>query len=139
MCVRPHARKWILREAMRGILPEMVRGRVGKGSLDGLHVHSLVHDGPRLDRLLRDPILAQLGCLDLGVLRRVLDDVRGGRASHRGWRDLISNTLHVELWLQLRSGRWAAAASQGTRNTKVAKAGQAVFSSSGGIRPGASS
>jgi asparagine synthase (glutamine-hydrolysing) len=138
MCVRPHARKWILREAMRGILPEAVRTRVGKGSMDGLNVRSLVHDGPHLDRLLRDPILAQLGCLDLAALRRVLDDVRSGRASHEGWRDLINNTLHVELWLQLRSGRWAAGASQGTRNTNVAKAAQAVFSSSGGDRPGAS-
>jgi asparagine synthase (glutamine-hydrolysing) len=139
LCVRPHARKWILREAMRGVLPEVVRTRVGKGSMDGLHVHSLVHDGPQLDRLLRDPILAQLGCLDLAVLRRVLDEVRHGRAAHKGWRNLINNMLDVELWLQLRSGRWAAAASQSTRNTKVGTATQAVLSSSGGDRPGASS
>jgi asparagine synthase (glutamine-hydrolysing) len=119
MCVRPHARKWILREAMRGILPETVRTRVGKGALDGLNVWSLVHEQPRIDRLLRDPILAQLGCLDPATLRRILDDVRSGRNAHDGWRDRINSTLEVEMWLQLRSGRWAAADAQCTSTTHV--------------------
>jgi asparagine synthase (glutamine-hydrolysing) len=121
MCVRPHARKWILREAMRGILPDTVRTRVGKGALDGLNLWSLVHDGRRIEWLLRDPILAQLGCIDPTALRRILDDVRSGRASHEGWRDLINTTLDVEMWLQLRDGRWAAD-PQSTRTTQDAMA-----------------
>jgi asparagine synthase (glutamine-hydrolysing) len=138
LCVRPHARKWILREAMRGILPEVVRTRVGKGALDGLNVWSLVHDGTRIDRLLRDPILAQLGCIELPMLRRILDDVRSGRASHEGWRDLINTALDVEMWLQLRAGRWAASDPQRTRSRNVAIAGIASFSLPD-TRPGASS
>jgi asparagine synthase (glutamine-hydrolysing) len=35
MRFRPQGRKWVLREAMRGILPEEVRTRVGKGTIDG--------------------------------------------------------------------------------------------------------
>lgn len=138
LCVRPHARKWILREAMRGILPEAVRTRVGKGALDGLNLWSLVHDRPRVDGLLRDPMLAQLGCIELPVLRRILDDVRSGRASHEGWRDLINTMLDVEMWLQLRAGRWAAADPQRRCSTQVAMAGIAASSSSDS-RPGASS
>jgi asparagine synthase (glutamine-hydrolysing) len=119
MCVRPHERKWILREAMRGILPEKVRTRVGKGGLDGLNVWSLTHDQRRLDRMLRDPILAQLGVVDRGALNWVLNDVRSGRNAHEGWRDLITVALDVEMWLQLRSGRWAARDTQGMSNMQV--------------------
>jgi Asparagine synthase (glutamine-hydrolyzing) len=138
LCVRPHARKWILREAMRGILPEPVRTRVGKGALDGLNVWSLVHDAVRVDGLLRDPILAQLGCVELPVLQRILDDVRSGRASHEGWRDLINTMLDVEMWLQLRAGRWAATEPQRRCSTTVAMAGSAVPSLPDNC-PGASS
>ncbi|MFL5605462.1 MAG: asparagine synthase-related protein, partial [Gemmatimonadaceae bacterium] len=124
MCVRPHARKWILREAMRGILPEKVRTRVGKSGLDGLHLWSLTHEQQRFDRMLRDPVLAQLGVIDRAALARVLDDVRSGRAGHEGWRDGINGVLEVEMWLQLRSGRWAAEGSQRTCHTHDKVAGQ---------------
>lgn len=122
MCVQPHARKWILREAMRGIVPDLVRTRVGKGALDGLNAWSLVHERQRLDRLLRDPILAQLQCIEPGTLRRTLDDARNGRGDQSGWQDRINDTLEVEMWLQLRSGRWAATDTQdtSTRNNEVA-------------------
>jgi asparagine synthase (glutamine-hydrolysing) len=123
MCVQPHARKWILREAMRGILPEMVRTRVGKSGLDGLHAWSVAHEHERMGRMLRDPMLAQLGVIDRAALSRVLDDVRSGRASHEAWRDGINSTLEVEMWLQLRSGRWAAEGSQRTCHTHEKVAG----------------
>jgi len=112
MCVRPHARKWVLREAMRGILPEVVRTRVGKGGADGLDAWSLVHEQQLLGRMLHDPILAQLGCIDPSKLRDTLEAVRRGRAGHDVLHNQISGTLEVEMWLQLRSGRWAAEDSQ---------------------------
>ena len=115
LCVRPHARKWILREAMRGILPEKVRTRVGKGALDGVAVWSMRHDAERIDLLLRDPILADLGCIDVGALKNVVDDIQNGTASHDGWRDRVNTTLDVEMWLRLRSGRWAARDTQSSR------------------------
>ena len=131
MCVRPHARKWILREAMRGIVPEHVRTRVGKGALDGLNLWQLTHDRGRLDPLLRDPILAQLGCLDVRRFRTILDEVRSGRQGYDGWRDRISSTLEVELWLRLRSGRWAAADAQST-TSHHARAGMACMNTLNG-------
>lgn len=118
LCVRPHARKWILREAMRDILPEMVRTRIGKGALDGLNVWSLMRDTRRTDRLLENSILADLGCLDVAALRRVLGDIRRGENHHAGWRDLLGAALDVEMWLRLRSGRWAATDTQSRTHAK---------------------
>jgi asparagine synthase (glutamine-hydrolysing) len=112
ICVRPHARKWILREAMRGILPESVRTRVGKGSGQGLVCRSLLHDRLLVDRLLHDPILEQLGCVDGARLREAVTAVE---SDHRAtsWLSVRAHiALDVELWLQLRAGRWAADDSQ---------------------------
>jgi asparagine synthase (glutamine-hydrolysing) len=118
LCVRPHERKWILREAMRGILPEKVRTRVGKGALDGLNVWSLMRDTARTDSLLENSMLSDLGCLDVGALRRVLDDIRHGTNHHAGWRDMLSTALDMEMWLRLQSGRWAATDPQGTTHAR---------------------
>jgi asparagine synthase (glutamine-hydrolysing) len=112
MCVRPHERKWVLRESMRGILPETVRTRVGKGEADGLEAWSLTHEQRHIDRLLDDPILAQLGCIDPSTLRDSINAVRQGRPMRGVSSCRAGNTLEVELWLQLRSGRWAAEGSQ---------------------------
>jgi asparagine synthase (glutamine-hydrolysing) len=118
LCVQPHARKWILREAMRDILPEMVRTRIGKGAMDGLNVWSLMRDTKRADRLLENSILADLGCMDVAALRRVLDDIRRGVGHHAGWRDLLGTALDVEIWLRLRSGRWVATDTQSTTHAR---------------------
>ena len=112
MCVRPFQRKWILREAMRGILPEPVRRRVGKGEADGLECWSLTHESKYVELLLKDPILAQLGCIDLPTFRRALAAAGQGHAPDGISSNRIGNVLDVEMWLQLRSGRWAAESSQ---------------------------
>jgi asparagine synthase (glutamine-hydrolysing) len=112
LCVRPHARKWVLRQAMRGIVPEVVRTRIGKGTADGLNAWSLAHEQRHVGRLLEDPVLAQLGCVDLPKLRTALEQVRRGQTGLATGHDRVSGTIEVEMWLQLRSGRWAAADSQ---------------------------
>jgi asparagine synthase (glutamine-hydrolysing) len=71
--IRPHARKWILRESLRDVLPEIVRTRSTKGGIDARILWSLQHERARVDALLRDPILAQLGCVDAARLRRAVD------------------------------------------------------------------
>jgi asparagine synthase (glutamine-hydrolysing) len=106
MCVRPHARKWILREAMRGMLPEYVRERVGKGSGEGLASQSLKADQELTAHLLRDSMLEELGIIDSERLRAAATGadrggIRDGSVSAR-----VQATLDVELWLRVRSGRW---------------------------------
>jgi len=103
MCVQPHARKWILREAMRGILPEPVRTRVGKGGNLGFVHQALIRERPTIARILDDPLLAQLGCIDPVRLRAGIDE-----ACRTGAEELVSAaiyTLAVETWLHVRSGR----------------------------------
>lgn len=119
MCVRPHARKWILREAMRGILPEPVRTRVGKGSSLGLATWPLIHERDWIAQLLRDPILAQLGCIDPRRLRDALSIARKGGGDERGSSLNVHATLDLEIWLQVRAGRWAADDSR-TCTTRLA-------------------
>jgi asparagine synthase (glutamine-hydrolysing) len=106
LCVQPQARKWVLRQAMRGILPEVVRTRIGKGGVMSLLGWSLSAQAPLLEPLLHDPILAELGIIDASRFRSAFHD-----ASHRPDRGdhlqtSVQATLLLEAWLQLRAGRW---------------------------------
>jgi asparagine synthase (glutamine-hydrolysing) len=105
MRIRPEGFKWILREAMRGILPEEVRRRRSKGTIDVRIAWSLERERHRLDALLRDPILAQLGCIEPARLRAAVDSARHGTE-----RSLVflMNALSLETWLAVRAGRWTA-------------------------------
>jgi asparagine synthase (glutamine-hydrolysing) len=98
--VRPHARKWILREATRDVLPETVRTRSTKGGIDARILWSLRRERPRLDRMLRDPILAQLGCIDGGVLRDAVDRAARGIPVHNVQ---LFSALSLETWLVSRA------------------------------------
>jgi asparagine synthase (glutamine-hydrolysing) len=104
--VRPNASKWILREAARDVLPEQVRTRSTKGGIDARILWSLNREKPRLDALLRDPILAQLGCIDPAALRRAVDDARRGIAGNNVH---LFSALSLETWLSVRSGAWTTA------------------------------
>jgi asparagine synthetase B (glutamine-hydrolysing) len=104
--VRPNASKWILREAARDVLPEQVRTRSTKGGIDARILWSLNREKPRLDALLRDPILAQLGCIDPVALRRAVDDARRGIAGNNVH---LFSALSLETWLSVRSGAWKTA------------------------------
>ena len=100
---QPYARKAVLREAMRGILPEHVRTRTGKGGIDARVLWSLSRERERLDGILRDPILAQLGCIEPAALRTAVDAAREGRLA--GPAPLIA-ALSLESWLLVRHGLW---------------------------------
>jgi asparagine synthase (glutamine-hydrolysing) len=114
LCVRPHQRKWVIRAAMRGILPEAVRTRVGKGEAQGVYRWALIHDRPFIDELLREPILADLGCIDPARLRSVVSNSEREERVPDWMSSRAYMTLDIELWLQLRAGRWAAEHSQRT-------------------------
>lgn len=103
---RPHAHRWILREAMRGILPESVRRRVGKPGTGDVLGWSFLRHHTHLKPLTHDPILAELGIVNAARLRAAFDGAlqhagRGGQV-----HALLFATLGVEAWLQIRSGRW---------------------------------
>jgi asparagine synthase (glutamine-hydrolysing) len=100
---RPRGRKWLLRESMKGVLPEVVRARSGKGGLEGRIVWSLHHERHRLQALLRAPILEELGCIRPRVLKSALSD---GQLDDVAVRAHAISALSLESWLCVRSGRW---------------------------------
>jgi asparagine synthase (glutamine-hydrolysing) len=103
---RPHARKWILREAMRGVLPEAVRTRSTKGGIDARILWSLRREKPRLDAMLRDPVLAQLGCVDADALRHAVAQAANGMPINNVH---LFSALALETWFQTRAGVSAGA------------------------------
>jgi asparagine synthase (glutamine-hydrolysing) len=109
VCVRPHARKWVLREAMRGIVPEAVRTRIGKGSGGGLAARSVEHERRLIEELLSNSMLAELGIIDPARLSAAISE-RGRDSEGVGSTSAMAqSTIDVELWLRERSGRWGPA------------------------------
>jgi asparagine synthase (glutamine-hydrolysing) len=103
---RPHAHRWIVREAMRGILPETIRTRVGKPETSAVLARCLSADRAALAQLLQDPILAQLGIVDRTQLRTAFDLALQQNGREQYAHPEIISALAVEAWLQMRSGRW---------------------------------
>lgn len=106
LCSRPHARKWVLREALRGILPEPVRTRVGKGGPTDLMVRSLSSHRSLLAPLVDAPMLAELGLVEPSQLRLALEQAPYGVHGERNLSTDVQKTLMTEAWLQIRSGWW---------------------------------
>ena len=105
MRVRPGRRKWILREAMRDVLPERIRTRTGKGGMDARVLWSLHRERGRLEELLRRPVLADLGCVEPARLRAAVEAARNGIVTNLVSLMLV---LSLETWLSVRAGRWSA-------------------------------
>jgi asparagine synthase (glutamine-hydrolysing) len=116
---QPYARKAVLREAMRGILPEGVRTRSGKGGIDARIVWSLSRERARVDEILREPVLAQLGCIEPGRLREAVDATREGRLAAPA---TLFGVLSLESWLRVRHGVWRAERRTDPRATTLAAA-----------------
>lgn len=108
LLLRPGTTKWVLRQAMRGILPEEVRVRGGKGGPDARIVWSLSREEPRLRRMLRDPLVAQLGWVESDGLVAAFERVKAGENAGRGALEAV---LALETWLRVKDGAWPAGAA----------------------------
>ncbi|HEX6965473.1 MAG TPA: asparagine synthase-related protein [Gemmatimonadaceae bacterium] len=106
LCARAYARKWVLREAMRGILPDTVRTRVGKGAVFGRLAWSLAAQRTILAPLVQEPILAELGVVDAAKLRASFEAAQHAPDSRERLHADVQHTLGIEAWLRMRSGRW---------------------------------
>jgi asparagine synthase (glutamine-hydrolysing) len=104
MRARPFARKWVLREAMRDVLPEPVRSRQSKGGIDARIVWSLQRESATVQSLLHEPILAELGLLEAKHLRTAVEEARTGIKHNLV---MLMSALSLETWLSVRSGRMA--------------------------------
>jgi asparagine synthase (glutamine-hydrolysing) len=103
---RPHAHRWVLRQAMKGILPDEVRARVGKPSTSDYLAWSLRSDREQLAPLVRDPLLADLGLVEPAKLQAAFHAALHGTTGGDALCGPLLNTLALEMWLRIRSGRW---------------------------------
>lgn len=104
MRIRPYARKWVLREAMRDVLPERIRTRIAKGGIDARIMWAFQKEKNRLDQLVEEPLLADLGLIDANALRRAVEDTRCGGQQNLV---LLMSALSLETWLAAREGRFS--------------------------------
>lgn len=105
MCAQPSARKFVLREAMTGILPELVRARHGKGSVDGAFAHWLLREREQLTARIAAGEIAMLGLVEPRNLEMAITAAASG-APHE--RAALARAFALEVWLLARSGRWTA-------------------------------
>ena len=106
LCAQPCARKAILRNGMRDILPESVRTRVGKGTEIGLLARSLVKQQGLLAPLVRRSILADLGLIDPAALIAAIEAAASTPHRRNQPHGILQRVLTLEAWLQMRVGQW---------------------------------
>jgi asparagine synthase (glutamine-hydrolysing) len=112
LSARPHAHRWVVREALRGILPETLRIRVGKPGTADVLTWSLAANRARLLPLLQDPVLGDLGIVNPTRLRAAFVAASSHERDAAALYAPLLSTLAVEAWLQLRSGRWPRGSHQ---------------------------
>ncbi|MBA3497316.1 MAG: hypothetical protein H0T86_09435 [Gemmatimonadales bacterium] len=126
---RPLAQKWILREAMVGLLPEMVRLRTGKGGIDARLLWAFSQERERLDEIMGAPMLAEVGAVSAASLARAVEDARHGRAPATV---MMLCVLGLETWLFVRSGRWTVSGRNYSNRRVSAPRGRHLAASKGG-------
>jgi asparagine synthase (glutamine-hydrolysing) len=94
--------KGLLREAMRGILPDPIVNRTWKADFTQIVNEGMLLDYPQLiDHLESDPAAARWGYLDKGVMQTLLPKLRQqlhSRTAEAAWT--LSDLLGLELWLR---------------------------------------
>lgn len=99
--------KYVLRESMRGIIPESVRARVDKMGFPTPVAHWFRGPlGDRMTELLEDRRMAERGIYRMDVIREALARHRRGDADYSS---ALFNVAQFEMWLELVDERRAAA------------------------------
>jgi asparagine synthase (glutamine-hydrolysing) len=114
LLVRPRLSKWILREAMRDLLPPSVRTRKGKGTVGARIRWSLEHERVRIHQILSNSILADLGCIEP---RKALEAVASAKAGTLKNMGQLLSCLSLETWLYVRSDQWKTQEHDDATNT----------------------
>ena len=106
---RPLAPKWVLRESMRGVLPEPIRTRPGKGGIEARVLWALAAERSRISDILKHSLLG-----DLGIIKpqTVGDAVRRAASGEAPNVVMLLSVLALDTWLYVRAGRWRSGQSQ---------------------------
>jgi asparagine synthase (glutamine-hydrolysing) len=95
--------KALLREAGKGILPESIRTRKSKGTLEPRYRWAFQNEAAVLQTMARRSVLADLGCVDRKALGAAIGAYSTGL--HVDASQLLA-TLSLEAWLAAISGRY---------------------------------
>ncbi len=98
----PYWPKPVLRAAMKGVLPEQVRRRGTKAILSPRMYWAFRNERSTLERLLREPVLADIGVIEPSALRNELLTLTAERSSNAVY---LFAALSLETWLSRRAGR----------------------------------
>jgi len=110
----PGTQKPVLAAAMRGILPECILNREVKGHFNESYYTGLSRNLPRLEALVEQAPVDDLGFLDKRSLLDCLQRAALGNAGDAGALLHLNGTLSLLLWLtQQRSGALMAAGPAG--------------------------
>lgn len=93
--------KPVLRAALRECLPERVRLRSTKGTVEPRICWALGRERATLDQLLTSPILADIGCVDPVRAREAL----ASSIATSSLSPCLYEALSLETWLSVQSGR----------------------------------
>jgi len=95
--------KFILRQAMEGILPDAVRWRAGKAEFSALIDQELKQrQAQTVEAIFRHSVLADLGILDSKRFLRLFARYRGGTRQYL--TGLVELALQLELWCRTAMG-----------------------------------
>jgi asparagine synthase (glutamine-hydrolysing) len=100
---RPLAPKWLLRQALRDVLPEIIRTRSGKGGIDSRILWAMARERARLTEIVDSSRLAALGLVDRDQLRAAIEGAWNGQAPNLV---MLLAVLGLETWFYVRSDRW---------------------------------
>jgi len=95
--VKPGRRRFMMRRALQGIVPDQILERRRKAFQLRAPLHSLQQAYRRLDRLWDDSRLADLGFVEVDLLRRELKRCADGEPE---WFQPLFRTIAFELWLR---------------------------------------
>ena len=82
---------------------ELVRTRATKGGMDARILWTLQQEAAVVRMLTRDPILGQMGCINVDQLQRMVGAARQGESRNTVY---LFSVLSLETWLRVRFGVW---------------------------------
>jgi asparagine synthase (glutamine-hydrolysing) len=96
--------KPLIRTGLKHILPDKVRLRLGKSIIAPRTYWAFRHERPRLERLLTNPVLADLGCIEPATVKASLGSFSVYQNADASF---LYALLSLETWLSAKSGRWS--------------------------------
>lgn len=96
---RPGRRRFMMRAAMKGIVPDEVLERRRKAFIFGTVLKQITKLAPRFDELIGTSLLVDAGFIERDSFRRALKDTIDGQDLR--WWGVILRTIGLETWLRV--------------------------------------